>query len=772
MATSSVIEVLIETLHGTAFELLVSPDDTVLSIKSRISRLEGIPVSHQHLIWRDHELADMASLRECEIRDGSTIRLVLGLRGGPINTRKASVDERPTLYEVAKYLDAKGEEVSLSIPKMRAMRMVVMREGDKVHLYTVVDRPTSGLLRDHGHHPHEPAAEEGFERHQENLVTRQKVDDLQKRMHMCRLRKDGKSGDDEGKATTQPVALPPVQPPVLPPVQPALPPMQPYGLQGRRWSNNACWNRAPSVPRAAAGVVLPQMMMPVPPGYMQQQQPSGCQWRLPCQGTSGHGCHPQQQQPPPPARPEPFGGAIPKERGPRLPHSQDHCRKCTALLERMYGLDRRGGVEGWQCKQPSVLLSFGQMDVPSSRGGTSPRPEEGPLDPRNFFKHVAQQVLPPVGRPQQQQQQRRCSCVPPNRPPEQNVATAPILEPLELDWTAERPRTAPTTRYVRLPSLRRPPLRSPEKGKEGPSAHDPGCPLALLDSEEEGAATGVAFRQDSTAHKHGPPDAGCWAPGWPLSSAVLCVPPPPAAAGAEGIRWALSDVRNRRTSPPVLAPSRMHMGPLLQRVQDHLWRAENPMRHSTAAWGARLAADNQGDDPKDQPPPPPQGGPPTNGHPSANQERTSSAESRESNASDMSAATAAGEGSNGQAAAGGTLSVDTRGSSELSSSSSGGGGPPDDDSNSTSESKTDDGASSADAQHPSPGKAKKKGKRCSWCNKKTGLASTYICRCGNIFCAAHRYAEAHACSHDYKAEGRYILQRNNPVVKAAKLPKI
>lgn len=135
-----------------------------------------------------------------------------------------------------------------------------------------------------------------------------------------------------------------------------------------------------------------------------------------------------------------------------------------------------------------------------------------------------------------------------------------------------------------------------------------------------------------------------------------------------------------------------------------------------------------------------------------------------------------GASSNGPGAGGSSdgLPVDASrggGSSELSSSSSGG-GPADEDSNSTSESKTDEGASSADAQHPSPGKAKKKGKRCSWCNKKTGLASTYVCRCGNIFCAAHRYAEAHACSHDYKAEGRYILQRNNPVVKAAKLPKI
>lgn len=41
MASSNVIEVFIETLHGTAFELLVSPADTVVSIKTRISRLEG-----------------------------------------------------------------------------------------------------------------------------------------------------------------------------------------------------------------------------------------------------------------------------------------------------------------------------------------------------------------------------------------------------------------------------------------------------------------------------------------------------------------------------------------------------------------------------------------------------------------------------------------------------------------------------------------------------------------------------------------------------------
>ncbi|KAH7985931.1 hypothetical protein HPB49_026208 [Dermacentor silvarum] len=151
MASSDVIEVFIETLHGTAFELLVSPADTVVSIKSRISRLEGIPVSQQHLIWQCQELPDDSSLHECNITDGATIKLVLGMRGGPINTRKAYLEERPTLNDVAKYLDTKGgEEMSLNVPRLRAVRLVVMRDGDKVHLYTVLDsapRSPTGLLR-------------------------------------------------------------------------------------------------------------------------------------------------------------------------------------------------------------------------------------------------------------------------------------------------------------------------------------------------------------------------------------------------------------------------------------------------------------------------------------------------------------------------------------------------------------------------------------------------------------------------------------------------
>jgi AN1-type zinc finger and ubiquitin domain-containing protein 1 len=62
--------------------------------------------------------------------------------------------------------------------------------------------------------------------------------------------------------------------------------------------------------------------------------------------------------------------------------------------------------------------------------------------------------------------------------------------------------------------------------------------------------------------------------------------------------------------------------------------------------------------------------------------------------------------------------------------------------------------------------------RCSHCAKKTGLTTSFSCKCGSAFCAAHRYPEEHLCSFDHKTEGRKMLKEQNPVVTAPKLPKI
>ena len=48
----------------------------------------GIPISQQHLIWQTHELDDDYCLHDYEIHNGATLKLVLAMRGGPINTRR------------------------------------------------------------------------------------------------------------------------------------------------------------------------------------------------------------------------------------------------------------------------------------------------------------------------------------------------------------------------------------------------------------------------------------------------------------------------------------------------------------------------------------------------------------------------------------------------------------------------------------------------------------------------------------------------------------
>lgn len=54
----------------------------------------------------------------------------------------------------------------------------------------------------------------------------------------------------------------------------------------------------------------------------------------------------------------------------------------------------------------------------------------------------------------------------------------------------------------------------------------------------------------------------------------------------------------------------------------------------------------------------------------------------------------------------------------------------------------------------------------------SSFESFLLSRCGNNFCATHRYAESHDCTFDYKTEGRKLLEQSNPVVSAPKLPKI
>ncbi|NXJ12522.1 ZFAN6 protein, partial [Odontophorus gujanensis] len=81
------------------------------------------------------------------------------------------------------------------------------------------------------------------------------------------------------------------------------------------------------------------------------------------------------------------------------------------------------------------------------------------------------------------------------------------------------------------------------------------------------------------------------------------------------------------------------------------------------------------------------------------------------------------------------------------------------------------GRLSAAEDKTSPEKPKQKKNRCFTCRKKIGLTG-FDCRCGNLFCAIHRYSDMHACPYDYKAEAAEKIRKENPVVIAEKIQKL
>ena len=185
----------IETLTGTSFEMRVSPFETIVSIKAKLQQLEGIPVTQQHLLFNNTELANTLSLYECQVPDGATLKLVLSMRGGPINTRKIPLqDESRELQEV---MERSKEELLDQIPEGGHVTVLVFRDGDQINLYHVLERPDGSYsplsdslsgtsIRNLFAEQDDPEVQE---RLQENANTMSKMQDIKTRMQDKRSRK-------------------------------------------------------------------------------------------------------------------------------------------------------------------------------------------------------------------------------------------------------------------------------------------------------------------------------------------------------------------------------------------------------------------------------------------------------------------------------------------------------------------------------------------------------------------------------------------------------
>ena len=76
------MQIYIKTLTGRKIPLNVETDQQIIKIKEYIQEKEGVLVDQIRLIYSGRQLNDTATINDYNIQAGSTIHMILSLRGG------------------------------------------------------------------------------------------------------------------------------------------------------------------------------------------------------------------------------------------------------------------------------------------------------------------------------------------------------------------------------------------------------------------------------------------------------------------------------------------------------------------------------------------------------------------------------------------------------------------------------------------------------------------------------------------------------------------
>lgn len=691
------MELYIETLTGTGYVLRVSPTEPIICVKAEIQRLEGIPLSHQHLIWRSVELEDEYNLDDYKIHDGATLKLVLAMRGGPINTRRISTVpiEDPSFREMAEYVEANEEEFGSN----RQVTLLVFKEGDQLNFFRVVDRgdgtltPLSESLSGTSVYNNLNEEEEDKDvlvrdKVDENLKLKEKVQELHLRMEQLSLNK---------KPMSQQPQLHLPQPPSIG-VSSSRPVRRRHNVSR---SGTSRLNRNPLLP--PVGQTFSSSHSKISP----------ISELLPCLSLP-NSARKSFSTPPVPLSPDndKSGKMLSSDDRHVSPDDEDKIKVPLDQKETYQTpLTEIGRQSGIRYKILNRLKTDQQPNVMTNDDMSSLCCGGGELV-QTFDQKLSSVAASPVSSEQlvKEQYLDNVELSSPSRDHHlQNYLKSETLAHVSCDTVS--------------PSIKSPPQKSTQTFS------------SAVPSSTEGGADMLSVR-DYSNHK----------------LVMNKLSPDPCGLVSATTRLKKRQERYMQNlrdafSEPAAATVRVGSSKEKPRTPDPSRRLP-PSTSSRCDWKKEFSLESLSRS---------EAYAVTGMLRQASLERIGSSHIGNFIHSSMKGTFSAGNGN-----LKGAISNPDQGilSSHLDKI--------------TCVHDSSDLSSPTNVHHRLPPVKPKKprAKRCLTCGKKTGIASSYSCRCGNNFCTLHRYAESHNCPFDYKTEGRRLLEKNNPLVTAPKLPKI
>lgn len=88
------MNVYIKTMTGSTIPIEIDEDDSIEILKEKIEKKEGIPPDQQRLVFSGKQLDNTKTISDYQIKEDSTLNLVLRLRGGKKRLRRKLIKNR------------------------------------------------------------------------------------------------------------------------------------------------------------------------------------------------------------------------------------------------------------------------------------------------------------------------------------------------------------------------------------------------------------------------------------------------------------------------------------------------------------------------------------------------------------------------------------------------------------------------------------------------------------------------------------------------------